>query len=470
MSLADGYGLIALWVAHMAVAAAVTSHVLLTKRDIGSSIAWIGLALLSPFVGSVLYTIFGINRVAARATILRRNIPRRGPAPTSATCVSSDDEALPLEIAVARIAGQPVTRGNDVTPLRNGDEAYPRMIAAIEAAQASIAMSTFIFRLDRSGKAFAEALIRARRRGVAVRVIIDGVGGGYFTSHAFKLLRQNDVPVARFLHSRMPWRMPFLNLRTHKKLLTVDGSAAFAGGLNIGDENLVSENPPNAVQDSHFHFQGPVVAQLNDLFAEDWRFLTREKLKGEKWFPSLAESGAMTARAVASGPDQDIEKIQSVILQAIACARSIKVMTPYFLPDDRVTSALSLAAMRGVDVDIIVPEKNNHWIMAWAMNAHLGPLIEAGCRIWKNPPPFNHSKIMTIDGNWALIGSANWDTRSFRLNFELDVEIRDANLVLRLDEEMLVERGTLTTLAELRSRSIPKRLRDSAARLMLPYL
>ena len=469
MSLANETVLVALWVAHVALGAAVTIHVLLTKRDIGASIAWIGLAFLSPLVGSVLYCIFGINRVAARATVLKRVSWTQGKSPTSA--VSSPlAGATPLDIAVGRIAGRPATPGNSVSNFSNGDEAYPLMIAAIDAARSSVALSTFIFRLDRSGKGFAEALIRARRRGLEVRVIIDGVGGGYFTSPAFTLLRKNDVPVARFLHSPLPWRMPFLNLRTHKKLLSLDGLLAFTGGLNIGDENLVSENPPDAVRDSHFLFQGPVVTQLNELFAEDWLFLTGEGLRGGKWFPPTPPPGAIIARAVASGPDQDIEKIQSVVLQAIACARSVKVMTPYFLPDDRVISALELAAMRGVDVDIVVPEKNNHWYMAAAMNAHIGPLIHAGCRIWTNPPPFDHSKIMTIDGNWALIGSANWDARSFRLNFELDVEIRNADLVRRLDQELLTKRGRPITLDDLRSRSLPKQLLDKAARLMLPYL
>ena len=233
------------------------------------------------------------------------------------------------------------------------------MIAAIEAARTSIALSTYIFRLDQVGRAFVDALTRAHRRGVEVRVIIDGIGGGYIVSPAYRLLRRNGVPVARFLHSPLPWRMPFLNLRTHKKLLSVDGRMAFTGGLNIGDENRVLENPPSPVRDTHFLFEGPVVAQLNDVFAEDWLFVSGEQLTGEAWFPAIDDAGTAIARAIASGPDQDIEKIESVILQAIACARqSIKVVTPYFLSDDRLVTSLALAAMRGIEVDIIVPEKN----------------------------------------------------------------------------------------------------------------
>jgi len=166
-----------------------------------------------------------------------------------------------------------------------------------------------------------------------------------------------------------------------------------------------------------------------------------------------------------------MEKIESVMLQAITCAReSIRIATPYFLSDDRVVSSLALAAMRGIEIDISVPEKNNHFIVAWALGARIGLLVEAGCRIWTNPPPFDHSKLMTVDNVWGLIGSANWDTRSFRLNFELDVEIYHTGLVEHLTGLILAKQGHLVKLSELRSRSLPVRLRDSAARLLLPYL
>jgi cardiolipin synthase len=383
----------------------------------------------------------------------------------------TDDHLSPLELAVGRITDHQADEGNDVACFRNGDEAYPKMIAAIAAAQTSIALCSYIFRLDQIGRSFVDALTSAHQRKVEVRVIIDGVGGGYMSSPAYRSLRHAGVPVARFMHSSLPWRMPFLNLRTHKKLLSVDGRIAFTGGLNIGDENCVLENPPYPVRDTHFLFQGPVVSQLNDVFAADWLFVSGEELKGETWFPAIDAAGSAIARAITSGPDQDVEKIESVVLQAIACARqSIKIVTPYFLSDERVVTALALASMRGIAVEIIVPEKSNHLIFGWATRAHISDLVQAGCRIWSNPPPFDHSKILTVDGIWALIGSANWDMRSFRLNFELDVEIYHCELVQQLDGSLASKRGHLVTLAELHSRSLPMRLRDSAARLLLPYL
>ena len=456
---------------HVALAAGVTMHVLLHKRDIGASIGWIGLAWLSPILGSVLYAIFGINRVKRRAIRLYDAQPATPAAETALTSATRDDHLAPLERAGCQITGRPVESGNVITLLRNGDEAYPQMLAAIDAARASVALSSYIFRADAAGTRFIEALIRACQRGVAVRVLIDGIGGGYFFSRAYRRLARAGVPVARFLHSPLPWRMPVINLRSHKKLLVVDGRLAFTGGLNIADENVLRDRPRHPVQDLHFSFEGPVVAQLSEAFAADWLFIADEELTGDAWFPRLAPLGSGDARAVISGPDQDLEKIEFMILEAIACARqSIKIMTPYFLPDDGLVTALALAAMRGVAVDIITPERGNHRILEWAVRAHIAPLIEAGCRLWSNPPPFNHAKLMTVDGSWCLVGSANWDVRSFRLNFELNMEVYHSDLVAQIDAMMAAKQSRRLTAADIERRSLPVRLRDNAARLMLPYL
>jgi cardiolipin synthase A/B len=213
-----------------------------------------------------------------------------------------------------------------------------------------------------------------------------------------------------------------------------------------------------------------VVAQLVEAFAQDWLFVANENLEGEAWFPALDEVGEAEARVILSGPDENLEKIEFMILEAIACARqSIKVMSPYFLPDDRMVTALALASMRGVEVDVIVPAHNNHRIVGWAMRSQIGPLVAAGCRIWRSPPPFNHSKMMTVDGIWCLIGSSNWDMRSFRLNFELDMEVYHANIVQNLDALMAARRGASITAAELNDLPLTVKLIDNGARLMLPY-
>jgi cardiolipin synthase A/B len=277
------------------------------------------------------------------------------------------------------------------------------------------------------------------------------------------------VHAARFMHSSLPWRMPFLNLRSHKKILILDGEIGFTGGMNIADENVMATQPDEPVQDMHFRIEGPVVAQLVDAFLEDWEFATGEDLA---WSPEVDhDGGGALARVIDSGPDEDLEKIEFAVLQAVACAReSIAVMTPYFLPDERLVTALSLAAMRGVTVDLVVPEKSNHTLVDWATRANIGPLLEDGVRIWRSPLPFHHSKLMVVDQEWCLIGSCNWDIRSFRLNFELCVEVYDRDLAATLTEVMQHNRHSSLEQAELRARSLPIRIRDAGARLMLPYL
>ncbi len=245
----------------------------------------------------------------------------------------------------------------------------------------------------------------------------------------------------------------------------------FSGGMNISAQNLVRERPRNPVRDTHFRWEGPVVRQLVKAFVEDWDFATDETLGGPAWFPELAEAGAAVARVVTSGPDQDLEKILFLVLSAISSARqSICVMTPYFLPEERVVTALALAAMRGVAVDVIVPHHSDHRLLDWATRAQIGPMLDHGCRLWLNPPPFDHSKIMVVDGCWCLVGSSNWDMRSFRLNFELDLEVYHSDLAANLQALMRGCMAGQVTPADLDARRLPVRLRDAAMRLMLPYL
>jgi cardiolipin synthase len=223
----------------------------------------------------------------------------------------------------------------------------------------------------------------------------------------------------------------------------------------------------------HFRIEGPVVAQLQEVFADDWFFTTGEALRGDAWFPKLSERGTIIARGIADGPDEDFEKLRWTILGALSVAqKSVRVLTPYFLPDQALISALNLAAMRGVAVDIILPSRGNLPFVQWATFAMLWQLLERGCRVWLTPPPFDHSKLMLIDSQWALLGSANWDPRSLRLNFEFNLECYDTSLVRALDallQQKLAAARELG-LADVDGRSLPIRLRDGIARLWTPFL
>ena len=227
--------------------------------------------------------------------------------------------------------------------------------------QTSVDLSTFIFRDDEAGRPFIEALARAHRRGVEVRVLIDGFGGGFLRSPAYHALRAEGVPAARFLHSALPWKMPFLNLRLHKKSLVIDHASAFVGGLNIGAENVIARKPRSPVRDIHFRVEGPVVRQVQQDFDYDWAFTTGEKpISGRpRTVPSRLSGG--TGRAIVSGPDQEVDPLPLVLASAVNLAqRSIRIATPYFLPDEQLVTALQLAALRGVEVHLVLPAVNNH--------------------------------------------------------------------------------------------------------------
>lgn len=458
-----------LTVVHFASAGAVTLHALIRKREVPAAIGWIGLAWLSPFFGPLLYLGFGINRVKRRARRLRG--ATGGGAAPAVTGLAPVGPTGSLAVAAARITGLPTEPGTVVAVLDCGDEAYPRMLAAIDAATTSIALSTFIFRTDALGLRFIDALARAHRRGVAVRVLIDGFGGGFLFSRAYHRLRALEVPAARYLHSLLPWKMPLLDLRLHKKILVIDGSKAFVGGLNIGADNLLATQPREPVRDVHFMVEGPVVRQVAESFQDDWTFSTSEVLDGPDWFPATHAGGSAPARSISSGPDQSVDQLLLVLLCAInSASSSLRIATPYFLPDEQVLTALQLAALRGVEVHIVIPAVNNHLLMGWAMQAHIRPLIKAGCHLWRSPPPFDHSKLATVDESWCLIGSANWDARSLRLNFEITMEFYDPVLARRLNGIIDAKRVDPITLEEIDGRWPFVKIRDAAARLLMPYL
>ena len=453
-------------VAHVVIAGLVTIHTLLRKRDVPASIGWIGMAWLAPFIGALLYVGFGVNRVRRRARRLKGDDRRpvyqgRHGAP--------DDPLADLETAIGAVTRREPSPGKVSALLFCGDAGYPQMLAAIAGAQRSVRLATFIFRADESGERFIAALAAAKARGVEVRVLVDGIGAGFLRSPAYERLRAEGVTAARFMHSLLPWKMAFLNLRLHKKILSVDGELAFVGGLNIADENVMAMKPTKPVTDHHFKVLGPIVNEIERVFDDDWHFATAERLPASP--PAPAVEGAGLSRAIASGPDQETDHLALVLLSAVNAARKrIRIATPYFLPDEQLVTALRLAALRGVGVDVVLPANNNHPFVAWAARANVGPMLESGCRIWFNPPPFDHSKLMTIDGTWSLVGSANWDARSLRLNFEITVEFRDTDLAAQLERVIDARRGRRLTLEELDGRPLIVKLRDAAIRLAMPYI
>ncbi len=279
------------------LAIGVTIHILLNKRQVASSGAWIALVWFAPVLGAILYVVLGVNRVQRRARKLRPQ-DRSGDVVDSDPAAAIDGHLAPLARSLGRITGRPLLEATIARIYHNGDEAYPAMLAAIGSAKRSVALSSYIFDDDVWGGRFIQALIDANRRGVAVRVLIDGIGGGWLFPRAYRRLQEAGVAAAQFMHSLLPWRMPFINLRSHKKILVIDGMTGFTGGINIADQNVTAMRSKAPVKDVHFRIEGPVVCQLGEAFAQDWEFETDEDLEGDAWSPDIPPGGHALARVL----------------------------------------------------------------------------------------------------------------------------------------------------------------------------
>jgi cardiolipin synthase len=264
-----------------------------------------------------------------------------------------------------------------------------------------------------------------------------------------------------------------INLRNHRKILVVDGRIGFTGGMNISERYLLERSAPGRVEDLHFEITGPVVAEMQHAFAEDWTLATNETLKGDAYFPALSTTGPVLCRGISSGPDEDLEIIHWMLQAALASAQhSVRIVTPYFIPTWPLISGMVLRALRGVEITLILPSKVDLPYMRWAADAYLWQLLEHGVKVYRRPPPFVHSKLMIVDERWVLLGSANLDRRSLRLHFEFNIEAYDVslarNLCSWLDE--LTPKAMAVTLEEVESRPTRRRIRDGLAKIISPHL
>ncbi len=482
MSLADW--VLAFFVTLLSVLAA--GHATLWKRDPKAALGWVAISLTLPIFGAVLYFLFGINRIRTRARSLdRKSSARLGLHPGERAAVVSISDLPPEFSELARVSeavtGLPLVGENRIEMLHNGEQAYPEMLEVIDRAERTLYLMTYIFETNATGRLFVDALARAVRRGVEVRVIIDGFGEWYTgaspdrvsrATRISKILIRQGVRAGLFLKPKLIPPTLHFNLRNHRKVLVADGWTGFTGGMNIGDRHLAeSLANPKRVVDVHFRLQGPVVSQLERVFLEDWLFVS-----GEALGPTVADSpvaGEAICRTVVDGPNRDLDKLITILVGAVSAARSkVAIMSPYFLPPLPLASALEAAALRGVEVTVILPEMNNLCYVHWATRNMLWEILERGVRVYYQSPPFVHSKLFVVDDHYTQIGSANLDPRSLRLNFELAVEVFDEPFSLRVADhiEAVRQKSREILLEEVADRRFPERLRDSLLWLFSPYL
>lgn len=457
-----------------------SAHAILHKRDPRSATVWLFINLTIPLVGPWLYWAVGINRVERHAT---RRLGKRGrpfdvaPVADAHHAAAAFAEAVGELVALQRVADRvtrlPLLRGNALAPLHNGEQAYPRMLEAIASAERSITLASYIFDWDDIGRAFADALGEASRRGVRVHVLVDGVGALKSFSRMGRRLLKCGTELAAFVPLRFPFGRIRMNLRNHRKILVIDGHVGFTGGMNISERHLANSNKRDRAEGLHFEVTGPVVAEMQHCFVEDWVSATGETLAGEAYFPELSATGSAVCRAIVSGPDEDFEKIHWMMQAAFSAARhSVRIITPYFVPSWSLISSMTMASLRGVRVSLLLPSFVDIHFMKWVADAYLWQVLEQGIAVYRQPPPFVHTKLMVVDDRWLLMGSANLDRRSFRLNFEFNVEAYDPELASSLGSwiDECMSRAAPVTLEQMDSRSTWQRLRDGTAKLLSPHL
>lgn len=464
------------------IAFALVPFVLVRRKEPGSTIAWIMTLVFLPVIGAVLFLLFGRSRVRWSAKKKRRadealqgNLIgfRVAPADVSKLPVSLAGQVGGLFRVGEVLSRSKTTLGNRVDVLEGGAATYAAIGEAIDAAQHHVHVEYYLIRPDRAGRWLFDKLEAAAKRGVQVRLVCDGWGCFALPSSWLKQARRSGVQINYFFPVSSMIRQP-ISLRNHRKIVVVDGVTSFTGGINIGDEYLGHLESVGAWRDTHVRIYGPASSALQSVFLRDWFFSSKEVVKDEAFFPPVPESmGEALISVLTSGPDTDSEAIHRVFFGAIATARkSVYICTPYFVPDRALVVALQMAALQGVDVRIILPSISNHWVTLYAGRCFYDDLIEAGVHIHEFCPGMIHAKTMVVDGVLSLVGSANMDLRSFRLNFEVHALIGDVHTAQALEKSFAydLKQTTEITLEQWRKRNMGTRVLEGAARLVSPLL
>jgi cardiolipin synthase A/B len=422
-----------------------------------STLATILITLLT----TALIVALGINLATAEKRLLYR--PRR-------LYTSSDAD---FRRALGVLLGPPLVAGNEVTTLINGTEIFPAMLQAIQEAQVSLTFETFVFR-DEIGKLFCKALASAAQRGVRVHVLLDWLGSRTMPPAMLSVMRDAGADVQLY-HAPSWFHLGRLNNRTHRKLMIIDGKMGFTGGVGFGREWSDNHEHPKDWRESHYKVIGPVVAQMQAVFIDNWIKATGRVLHGPEYFPThLPAAGDMDAQMFGSSPVGGSESMHLMVLLALTAAHtSIDIENPYFVPDRLTVDALIAARRRGVRVRIVVPGRyTDARIGRWAAQGLYGVLLQAGIEVYEYQPTMIHCKVMVIDAEWTSVGSANFDDRSFRLNDEANLNVFSARLaaeqIRQFDAD--ITQSKRMVLKRWVTRSVSRRFYENLALLLRSQL
>ncbi|MEO5623093.1 MAG: phospholipase D-like domain-containing protein [Dokdonella sp.] len=369
---------------------------------------------------------------------------------------------------VSSLLGPTVLDGNRIQDLQNGDEIFPAMLGAIRAAKSTIQFETYIYWSGKIGEQFVAALSERARAGVAVHVLVDAIGGAKMKKEDVDSLRATGVEFEYF-HPLQWYTVDRMNNRDHRKLLIVDGRIGFTGGVGIADAWLGNAQRPDQWRDMQFQIEGPVVAQIQAVFEDNWITTTGHVLLGPNYYPVPGRSGEAQAQMFSSSPEGGSEKMQLMYLLAIAAARSsIDLEAAYYLPGDLIEKALQAALRRGVKIRIIVPGSHvDSELVDSASQAKWGAMLDAGARMYRFQPSLFHCKMMIVDRHLTMVGSANFDARSFRLNDEANINIYDGTFSKHMTDifDHDIGRSTEMTATQWHNRPWTTKLKEKLSGL-----
>lgn len=444
------------------------------KRDPAVTLAWVLVFFLIPFLSLVLYAFLGYQHVKLRRRVMPNPIHRLNFMHETADLRAGIPPALRnVETLAERLTEYPVLGGNRVRVYDQSDATDAALSRAIREARHHVHMSYYIFEPDSTGAHFRNLLAEQARRGVHCRLLMDAVGSYRVRKSFLKPLHRAGVQTSFFSPFRTfnrPWA---LNFRNHRKLTVVDGHVGFLGSQNIGHHFWRSGSRRLHWRETDVRLEGPAVAELQTVFAEDWHFATAENLTGDHYFPAPQSKGSTLVQALPTGPNKRENALAMIFLEAVHSARErVTITTPYFIPTLPVALALQAAARKGVRVDLLLPHHTDHPVVAWAGRSWFKDLLDSGVRIYEYRETFLHSKVVTVDGQLALVGSANMDTRSFLINFELSLLLYDNDVAGYLQKRFdhMIERAAVVEHDELSELSLSRQFLEGFCRVLSPLL
>ena len=458
--------------------------IVLENKDPIKTVAWILVLLLLPVIGMILYIYLGRNP-KKRKLISQKEL---SDAVSLDTLIRNQmglldarnfikDEKLSLKRNMMRLllknSKALITEQNQVRILNNGRQTFGSMIYELENARDHIHLEFYIIEDDQIGNRIKDILVRKAQSGVEVKVIYDDLGSWSLSRKYIRDLTSSGVQVFSFMPVRTYAFANKVNFRLHRKIIVIDGRIGFVGGLNIADRYLRGLGPNNHWRDIHLRLEGESVRSLQTIFLLDWNFVSKSFVSDPRYFPENRVTTRQLVQIVTSGPDSDWESIMQAYFSAIATANHyVFISTPYFLPNEGIMTAIRTAALSGVDVRILLPERNDSWMVGMSSRSYLQELLEAGVRVFLYLKGFTHSKLIVVDDVISSVGTANMDIRSFNQDFEVNALMYDEQLTLQLKKDFLedVTNSKELVLAEWMERPFLLRVQESIARIFSPLL